>query len=378
MNDQYFQPPAADTDYLQPCIDYLATYSSTPEAYILAQFDHRDVVLLAEDHAIRHNLLLAQRLVPLLHQVGVYNFGMEFGASEDQPALDALVGFSGPAGDYNEDRARHLMFNYNVGWAYREYTDIYRAAWTLNHSLPKNAPRFRVLNLSYRYDWRGFNGILTPERVRHVFHKGGTEAYRARIVEREIIERGEKILILTGTIHAFTRFAMPVFDYNAPDFVRFDDRHLGNLIDRMAPGRSATILLHQPFPSRRDGPVELVQPAGGAIERIMSALDNPRTGFSLAGTPLGDLPDDSFYATGNPDFRLRDLADGYIFEMPFRAYEGCTVDEAYPVAENWAEVQAQWPDPNWHPRPGSPADYWRRVRTYADLARRYASMTDIR
>lgn len=366
-------PRPAD-DPLERVVDYLRQRSRTPEQYILDTFACRDVVLLAEDHAIRHNLLLVQGLVPLLPRVGVDTLGMEFGASEDQAALDALV----TAEAYDEGLARRLMFNYNVAWPYREYMDLYRVAWAYNRARPPGARPFRILNLSYRYDWREASPVRTPENTRRVFHRGGTERYRADLIGREVLDRGDKLLVLTGGVHALTRCPMPEFYFNAEAFVRYDDRYMGHLLHRRAPDRVATIWLHRPHDSRLHGPARQVQPAGGAIERIMSALGTRRVGFDLltpeGPTPLGALPDDSFYATGRPGFTLADLADGYIYEMPFRHYQGCRVDEAFMTTGNWPEVQAQWPDPHWHARPDSPEAYWQHVRDYVDLPRRYAQV----
>ena len=357
----------------QACLDYLRDHSGTPEAYIVGTFAAKDVVLLAEDHGIRQNLLLVRRLIPLLHAAGVYAIGMEFGASEDQPALDALTGFRGPAASYDEDGARRLMFNYNAGWAYREYMDVYRAAWAFNRDRPPGVRPFRVLNLSYRYDWSEALPVRTPENTKRIFPKGGTEPYRAALIEREILDRGEKLLVLTGSVHAFTRFAVPVFDYNSDGFVRFDDGFLGHRLCRRAPDRVYTVILHRPFEDKLLGPIRLVQPAGGAIERLMAALGYPRLGFDLDG-PLGDLPDDSFYASGRSGFRLRDLADGYIFEAPFSRMEGCTVDEAFLTEANWPEARRNFPDPHWHQPPETREAYLDMIRAYVDIPRRYADV----
>ena len=357
------------------CAAYLRDHWRAPEQYILDTFARRDVVLLAEDHAIRHNLLLVQRLTPLLPSSGVHTLGMEFGASEDQAALDALT----TADAYDEALARRLMFNYNVGWAYREYLDLYRAAWAYNQTRPAGARPFRVLNLSYRYDWRGAGPLRTPESTRRVFPKGGTERYRAELIGREVLARGDKLLVLTGGVHALTRCPVPEFDFNADGFVRYDDGYMGHRLHRAAPGRVATVWLHRPLDSQLNGAAERVHPADGAIERILSRFAERRVGFDLLTadgvvTSMGALPDDSLYATGRSRFTLADLADGYIYEMPFGDYQGCTVDEAFLTAENWPEAQAQWPDPHWRPRPDSPAGYWRAVREYVDIAQRYAQV----
>ncbi|WP_161965989.1 ChaN family lipoprotein [Steroidobacter cummioxidans] len=343
---------------------YLKSHGATPEQYITGKFARYDVVLLGEDHRVKHNLLLAHRLIPLLYKAGVYNFGMEFGASEDQAALDALV-----TGErYDEAVARRLMFNYNVGWAFKEYMDIYRVAWQLNRSLPAGARKFRILNLSYKFDWDGFNGVPTADNMERVFPKGDTERFRVELIRREVLAKQDKILILTGTGHAYTRYALPVNDYLSEGFYRLEDRSMGNLLYRLAPGKVFNILLHRPFYSQTGGPGDLVQPAGGALEQVMARRSNAPVGFDLVGTPLGELRDDSYFAIGYPDFRLRDLADGYVFVKPFRAAEGCTIDEAFLTDANWPEAQRQHPAfPDLDSRPQSLEAYRRSIREFADV-----------
>ncbi len=354
---------------------FLRANWQTPEAYIVSSFASHDVVLLAEDHAIRHNLLLAQRLIPLLHAAGVYSLGMEFGASDDQAALDALVGVAGVPERYDPAVARQLMFNYNTGWAYRDYMDIYRAAWAFNHSRPAGTRPFRILNLSYQYDWREAGPVQTPESARRVFHQGGTEAYRTGIIEREILQKGEKILVLTGTVHAFTRYAPARYAANEPGFFRFESGNLGQRLHARAPERVFTILLHQPFADKVAGEARLVYPAGGAVDQIMCGFDDQRVGFDLVGTPLGQLPDDSYFATGYDEFRLHQLADGYVYEKAFSQFVGCDVDEQFVTAATWPRARANFPDPHWQPRPVSLDAYWERVRSYVDIKRRYARLT---
>jgi hypothetical protein len=349
---------------------YLADHWQTPEQYIAGLFVTRDVVLLGEEHTVRYNLELAQALIPVLYETGVFNFGMEFGAVEDQVALDALV-----TGErYDEDTARRLMFNYNSGRAFREYMDIYRAAWAFNRTLPRAARPFRVLNLSYRYDWADAPVVRTPVNARRIYHRGPMDAFRAGVVQREVLDQGEKILILTGTPHAFTRYRIPLYDFNAPDFVRFEERNLGQLLPKLASARVACVLLHQAFHSKQHGDAQRVHPAGGAIDQVLEAFTNRRVGFDLVGSPLGDLTDDSFYATGYEDFRLSQLADGYIYDRPFAEFESCTLDEAFLSEANWLEAQRQFPDPDWHVQPASLDEYWALIRALADVPARYAAL----
>lgn len=350
---------------------YLAANAATPEDYIVGKFGRYDVVFLAEDHGIKHNLLLAQRLIPRLYAAGVYTFGMEFGAAEDQAELDALV----TGKRYDAAVARRLMFNFNVGWAYREYMDIYRAAWKLNRSLPPGARKFRVLNLSYRYDWAAYDEGRTPTVLARVHHRGNPEVFRAEVVRREILAKGEKILILAGNSHAFTRFAQPVDDYLSVGFYRLETRYMGGLLYAQAPDKVFTIQLHRAFDSQTAGGAALVYPAGGALEQVMSRLPGRRVGFDLVGTPLGELRDYSYYAIANPDLRLRDLADGYVYEKPLTEFEGCTIDQRFVTAANWAETRERYPDfPRIDPWPASPREYLRKLEEYCDIAQRYRSL----
>ena len=97
-----------------------------------------------------------------MYKNGVMIIGMEFGASENQKTLDSLI----LAPEYNEDLARKLMSNYNSGWVFKGYTDLYKTAWLFNKSLMKSAKKFRILNLSYRYNWSSFSGYRTPEKMK--------------------------------------------------------------------------------------------------------------------------------------------------------------------------------------------------------------------
>jgi len=137
-------------------IKYLKENNSSPQAYIIDKFSNTDIILLAEDHRVKENLDFLGSLIPQLYKNGIFTIGMEFGAYEDQKLLDSLV----TAETYNENLARQLMFNYNPGWAFKEYMEIYRCAWAYNQTLTKNERKFRILNLSYKYNWATFSGQI--------------------------------------------------------------------------------------------------------------------------------------------------------------------------------------------------------------------------
>jgi len=357
----------SQSEAIDKLIQYLSNNKMSPQEYIASKFATKEIILLSEDHKVKENLELVKSLIPILYKNGVYTIGMEFGASENQKTLDSLI----LAPEYNEHLARKLMFNYNSGWVFKGYTDLYKAVWSFNKTVPKSAKKFRILNLSYRYNWPSFSGYRTPEKMKKVFYKGNTEVYRFGIVEKEIIAKGEKILIFTGDIHAFTRYKFPVCDFLGTDFVRLENGYFGNLLYAKYPQKVYTISLHKPFMNLPDTKPELISPANGAIEIIMQKMNNEPVGFDLVNTPLGKLRDDSYYSLGYKNFTLADFYDGYIFLKPIKQLSGCEIDTAFLTEKNWEQAKENVADPDWRPRPKSLEEYWKQFLEYADVPKKY-------
>ncbi|MEW2923097.1 hypothetical protein AB1A65_16625 [Muricauda sp. ANG21] len=356
-------------------VSYLKSNWKSPEQYVIDKFQNHDIIFLSEDHGVKHNLLFVQDLIPSLYDAGVYSIGMEFGASEDQSRLDSLI----TAPVYNEDIARQIMYNYNVGWGLKEYMDVYRAAWEFNKSLSKFDKKFRIINLSYKFDWSASEessfGIKTPETIKKIFYKGGTEEYRANIIKETIINKNEKIIILTGGLHAFTKYHQPEYDYYKEGFFYLNDRSFGNLVYRMVPDKVFTILLHYPFYNKTKS--RLIYPAMGKIDEALSSFVDKRVGFDLYGTPFGDLRDTSYFSIGYPNFRLGDMADGYIYFKPFEEYEGCTIDEKFFEDQRWVDILGQYPDQDRLRKPKNLEEYIEIMKNYVDIKVRYKSLMGV-
>ncbi|KOO46494.1 ChaN family lipoprotein [Priestia koreensis] len=332
----------------------------SPEKYVIKKCKKYPIVLLAERHAVKQNLDFVNKMIPALYNAGIYHLGMEFGASEDQDALDELI----TGETFDEELAKKLIFNYNVKWPYKEYWELYRAAWELNSKVGKGAQKFRILNLSYKYNWKEFSGVRTPQSCSKIFHKGNIEKYRFHLIEKEIMDKNERILILTGTIHALTRYHYPQYDETASNFIRFNDGFLGNLIYQKYPSHVFSILLHQRF-SDKESLIEDRSPANGQIEELITEFDHVvPMGFDLIDTVMGELKDDSYYSTGYSDFRLKDLFDGYLFLSPLNKLKGCTVDPHFLNRQLFLDVQVNYPDKDWARVPETQEEYWQEVNSY--------------
>jgi|GEM_PF-76302 enterochelin esterase-like enzyme len=362
---------AQRTAHYEKEVSYLNQYGKTPTDYILGKFSTYDVVLLGEDHAIKEDLDFIIDLIPSLYKAGVYNLGMEFGASEMQSKLDSLLN----AKIYDEESARDMMYFYNVGWAYKEYTDIYWSVWKFNKSLPVNAKKFKILNLSYQYNWSAYKSARTLENMSKIFYKGPVDKFRAYLVEKEILEKHEKALLFVGNVHAFTKFKMAILNMNSDNFCDYDDGFLGNRLYKKYPDKIFNILLHCALFNKPDQKTTVVSPAMGAVETIMTMLKNKPLGFDLINTPLQNLPDNSTYSLGYKNLTIGQLFDGYIFLKPFSQMNGCTIDTLFFKNKSWNEIKQQMPDPNWFVAKNMD-EYWRRIKEFVDIRLRYKDVID--
>ncbi|MBI1741403.1 MAG: hypothetical protein HY233_13430 [Acidobacteriales bacterium] len=320
----------------QELTQYLKSHWQTPEDYVVGKFVVYDLVFLGEQHLIKHNLELVQNLIPRLYRAGVYNLGIEFGEHAYQAEVDRLI----TADTYDENLARWLMFKFKPDWGYKEYMDIYRAAWALNHSLPKDSRKFRVVNLGPRIEYRFMkqDDRISKEDAKKIFPDGDFDEFMAQTILTDFVAKGQKALIYSGAHHSFTRYKQSAYDWEARKFLFFVDSRMGNIVYRQVPDKVFTIILHYPWWSRKA--LDDVQyPVGGAIDSVMSAFKDQRVGFDVKGSPFGKLRDpDTAYSSGYDDFALSTFTDGYIFLGPFREYEGCTVDPEFITAENLQEA----------------------------------------
>lgn len=348
-------------EVISRAIRYAQKEAKPAAVYLADQFKEHDIVLLGEDHGIREDLEFVKAMIPQLYQAGVTNLGMEFGAYEDQPKVDELVFGT----QYWEEEARRLQFHYNVSWPFREYQELYRAAYDFNRTLPEGSKKFRILHLSYCYQWQYFEGSRFPSVARKIFRLGSVEQFRKNVIAQEVMDKGEKILVLTGTIHAFTRYRYAVYDPLEDGFCRYIDKDLGHLLYKEYGERVSSVLFHQMF--WKAGGV-FVTPADGILEEILSACGE-EVGVDIASSDLGELPDHSNFGEGYETFKLKELCDGYLFLKPASQLHGCTIDADFCEGHTLEEIRRNYPDPDWHRRPESMKEYWAWAKEFTALSR---------
>lgn len=343
---------------------WLAAHALPPTDYVLSKFLSYDIVFLGEWHRLRHDPLLVQALIPRLQVAGIHALGIEFACSEDQALADAVV----TASEYDEAAVRRLLFHNMTVWGYQEYEDIYRAAWNVNRSRAPHSPPFRVLGLMYRARW----DLLRPEdpdsaRAK-VWTQGDPDAHMATVILDAIRAGTQRLLVYSGSHHAFTKYLQPIYDSDTKHLVRLSDSRMGTLVARALPGRTFTIFLHSPWTDPEDA---LVRPAAGVIDDALEGSGLGPVGFDLFGTPVGAVAvPDTYYAIGHPGFTVSDFADGWIWQKPFSQYEGCTVDQQFITPENFSEAVAFISNPRARAQFQSPADLLDAMASDADMHKR--------
>lgn len=360
--------PVLDPRLQSELSGYLEKNFKTPEEYVLSKFKDHEIVFIGEYHRIQHDVLLIQHLIPLLYKAGIYNLGIEFGIHRDQDRVDKLI----TAPTYDEQAAREIMFDEASYWGYKEYMDIYRAAWEVNHKLPPSAPRFRVVNLNAVSDWsfvKTQKDRENPEVMKKVWPEGDGDTVMAETIIHEFVEKGRKALIYSGIHHAFTRYKQPI--YYQGKFVRFVEDRMGNRVYQRLGDQVFTIYLHAPWPDKNYE--QELYPVGGVIDALLAKENKLRpVGFDLAGTPFGELPGPgSIYEEGYNPFTLKLYADGYIFTKPISQYQGVAVDEKFITEANYKRALEQIPNPEFKNKVTGRGMLLEAAKSDADIPRRF-------
>jgi hypothetical protein len=326
------------TNIQSELLSYLKSNWKSPEDYVIKKFADHDIVILGESHWIKHDPELIQILIPKLYKSGIYNLGVEWGNYDSQDKVDKLIN----ANQYDENLARSITRDFLYTWGYKEYIDIYKAAWKLNKSLPPGSPKFRIVNLGYKPDWTGITEEEWNKKDKHimnkVFYKGNADVYMASIVLKEIIARNQKSLIYCGMHHAFTRYRQTIYSWKDGKVSGYSDKRMGNVIHKILGNKVFLISLHYYWEDKTtEGKYNY--PVSGVIDEIMRPLPDKRVGFDIVGSPFGNLSDSkAYYSAGHDNFKLSDFCDGYIFQKNFSDYESVTVIGDFINEDNIKEV----------------------------------------
>jgi len=315
--------PPVDREQQAELMAWLDENSQSPTELVLSLFDDHDVVILGEQHKIKHQVLFVQSLLEPLRRRGVHTLATEFARREDQALLDDVV----TGAEWDEAGAREIGFRQFVPWGFREYVDIYKAAWQCNQDRGSEEQVFRVLGMNGSPQWHLFEteaDLENPDIRREVYSALNEDAWAQVVIDA--VARGEKVLVYCGIHHGFSRYRQPIVKDGK--FSHFDrSLRAGNYMREALGDRVATVYMHAWWSGPKGYGDKKTWPAGGVIDAVMRARDGgPQpVGFRLTGTPFGQIAsDDNVYHHGYDDFRLEQFCDGWIYTKPLSQYEGVT------------------------------------------------------
>lgn len=287
--------------------------------FIINQFDEKEVIFLGEIHWIKEHVNFVKELIPELHKNGIHYLFFEFASYEDNYLIDSLL--SAPV--FDESLARYIQHKNSWDWAFKEYLELYFAAWKTNQNLKPNQKPFKIIAIE-TFD----AGIMD------------TEQFWAYVIDSLSFSAGEKGLVYCGLHHAFTNYYHP---YVVGDkFEGYVRSRAGNWLYRKHPDKVATVLIHGPWYGKSYD--HYVFPCNGKIDSVF--VNNPKingpVGFGSGDTVFGKLSlEGSLYAHGYPNGKLSDICHGYIVLEPLCELEKVTIIPDFVNEQNLEETMRQ-------------------------------------
>jgi len=304
--------------------EWLKSHGEDPIDYAVRMVTNHQVTLFGEGHGVKENLQLLNRMIPeLYHRAGVTCLAMEVIRAEDNDAVNRLVSSEVFDAALSMKIARHSPWEC---WGMKEYWDVLHTVWELNQTRNPGQRTMRVVGISPTWDGPSFglvkhNGDYIPawEKLRiprlatTIVSLLAVDEIYARNVEKEIIEKGERGIVLVGAAHAPIRVP----------FAAVKPR-MGYMLHRKYGGSICHVLLHNIY----GGDVS------STIDTIATASESTAMAFDLADSPFGRLRDSNmYYYRGRPDVCLRDLADGYIILGPVSTLHPCEWTDGFITTE---------------------------------------------
>ncbi|MDY0277197.1 MAG: alpha/beta hydrolase-fold protein [Acholeplasma sp.] len=335
---------------------------TSPINLVLDQFKTKRIVFLGEDHRIKEHLIFLKESLETLFLNDIRYLGMEFGANEDQEALNKLL----TSKSFNREKGRKLLFNYNVTIPFKEYLDLYEEINRINNKYNPKKPML-IINLSYIFNWKEKLKPVTPKIRKTIFHKGNIEYFRANLIEEFINDTfNTKVLILTGTVHAFTNYKYYFVDADSINFMRKYQTNFGHLVYERFPTITNTILFNQPTMTWIQDELVPSKLGNGIIEALADKYQLYPAGINFAGI-FGNIRDDSYYSIGYHHFNIGRLANGLILLKPLNQLHGATIEYEFVNHLSFQEIYNRYPDPHWHIPPKDITEYWELIKTYQKL-----------
>ncbi|MHC4316468.1 MAG: hypothetical protein ACYSW3_28835 [Planctomycetota bacterium] len=325
MNDSTYFNLSADFD----------NQARGPFEYVLNEFRNHDIVFLGEYHRIRHDVLFVQKLIPLLYENGIRNMGFEFALNKDSLLIKEVITNKQY---FDQKKANQIVFNLSPFWGYKEYIDVFRAAWELNKDLPDEAEKFMIYGIMHDCDFSKMKSRSDEnnEKVMLKVRKGvaNPEQFMANCILNDFVKKNKKAIIYCGIHHAFTGY-------------KGHGKRVGVLVKDVIGDKAMTISLHFPWPGKKGSKYGSTYPVNGYIDAFIRKHKTKEFAFGInvKNTAFGNLSDTTSSYIDQKNFKLSSFCDGYIYLNAFSSTEGVTIQKEFINKDNFKYAKTQLPNP---------------------------------
>ena len=312
--------------------------------YVVGLFKSHEIVMVGELGRISQQVDFVASLIPDLYKAGVSNLGTEYALASDQKQIDRVL----TASTYDAKAVDQILFDRMVIWGFKEYADLFHAAWQFNQTLPKGEKPFRIVGLSVTQEYQYLKSqkdATDPEVVKKVMANGIPDVFMAQVIQKEFIDRGEKALVYMSFDHVFTTYRNKQYTDRGKTAGITNTERTGNIVYDRIGTKAFSVCLHSPWSE----PNGLGYPVGGVIDALIKTLPagSQSAGFTLAGTAFGNLPvKNPLYATGEPNLTLAGMFNGYVILGPISEYKAVTPIPDFINEANLATAITYFPGPN--------------------------------
>jgi len=311
-----------------------------PLDYAVQIARYTPITIFGEMHENRDNLSFFNKLVePLYFEAGVRVIAMEVFPATMNKKAEELVNGEKYDTALSMEIARSNTWKI---WGFKEYWDVFESVWKLNHSLPKGAPRMRIVGIDSDWDMPGLSLLGATQdskgkslfwekfRVFSVIQDLPKIIYRdeimARNIEKEMIYKNQKGVVLIGFNHSPLDFAYPVLRNNKIFEVK---PRFGVLLSKKYKDRFFQIELYQRL-DLDEGNIKCKNSLDDFMDSVMRSIGSRPVGFTIKASPFEKIRDScSFYFNKYPPICYGDITQGLIFLKPFDEMEKCTWYKGY-------------------------------------------------
>jgi len=325
LNDSIYQILSADFE----------NNARDPYQYVLDEFNNHDIIFLGENHRIRNDLRFMQKLIPLLYDKGIRNMGFEFALNRDSLLIKEVITNKD---FFNQEKANQIIFNVSPYWGYKEYIDLFRAAWEVNKNLPDGAEKFIIYGIMHDFDFSLMKKRSDEfnEEIMLKIRKGVAkpEQFMANCIINNFVNKNKKALIYCGIHHAFTGY-------------KGHGNRVGVIVKEKIGNKTMTISLHYPWGSMEGSKHRIVYPVNGYIDAFIRKYKSKEFAFGINvnNTSFGNLKDTTSIYINEKDLKLSSFCDGYIYLNAFSMDEGVTVQDNFINGKNIKYAKTQLPNP---------------------------------